>query len=350
MTRYNIVLTISFAAGVLLSDQLHRLTLLSAPALSRRQLHQADLEFLPLELIQQAMQARSNETMTTDSVSKDETEKPVNLSRKFPWSLPFVPQIQKSSIEFMVEINDLKQSKNISLPWHTSSPLPLPIISFNLPKSATLTSKEYFACGGLAASHTYAPWSQIRIGDCMRDNFVSRRNPFQGCDYHSKLNRTIEFYSDIGIQHGQSGRGCWYSSINDGGLEHIAKYYPNATIFMVLRNPSSWYKSVTKWGGGRLLHGWKKRCGFSGSLGNHTQADWEDFYRAHTEKIRQFALKNLHMTYVEVELELTNAGEIMEYYTGIRASCLQHCYPGRPRDPNVNLKTYQKCKPVSLST
>ena len=184
----------------------------------------------------------------------------------------------------------------------------------------------------------------------MRDNFVSGENPFHGCDYHSKLNRTIEFYSDIGIQHGQSGRGCWYSSINDGGLEHIAKYYPNATIFMVLRNASSWYHSVKKWGSGRLFYGWKRRCGFSGSLGNHTQADWEDFYHAHTEKIRQFALKNLHMTYVEVELEMANAGIIMEYYTGIRARCLQHCYPGPPKDPNVNLKTYKKCKPMSQPT
>jgi hypothetical protein len=349
MPRSQWLLTMSFAAGILLSDQIHRLSLLSKSSKSRhRRLN--ELEFLPIELVR----LMTNQTIDieeddeTSSNGKTDPPSTFNNSHKFSWSLPPVPPNQKSSKQFMDEINALKKSKGIPLPWETSSPLPIPIISYNLPKSATLTTKEYFACGGIVSSHTFLPFSDIRIGDCMRDNFVADRDPFEGCSIHPKSNRTVEFYSDIGIQHGRSGKACWYSSLHDGGLEHVARYYPNATIFMVPRSPSKWYESVRKWGNGRLFHGWKKRCGFSGSAGNYSKADWEDFYHAHTEKIRQFALNNLHITYVEVALEEANSGETMEYYTGIDKSCLQHCFPGKPKDPNVDMKTYQKCKPVSV--
>lgn len=260
--------------------------------------------------------------------------------KPLPWSLPSVPPNQKSSIEFMSELNELKRSMNIPLPWETSDPLPTPIFNFNLPKSATLTSSEFFRCGGIASSHTFVPFTSYRIGDCIRENFLAEETPFKGCDRNNKTDEVVEFYSDFGIQ----GPHCFYSSLHDGGLEHIAKYYPNATIFMLLRSAASWYKSASNWGEGRLLKAFKNRCGFL-PLGNTTQEDWEYFYNAHTEKLRQYALKNLHITYVEVELN-EEAGEIMEVYTGINSTCLMHCYPGPPKDPNVDLKTYTKCQPV----
>ena len=137
--------------------------------------------------------------------------------------------------------------------------------------------------------------------------------------------------------------------MHDGGLEHVAKFYPNATIFMLPRNASSWYQSVRKWGDGRILNAWRINCGFSGAIGDNTQADWENFYNAHTEKIRQFALRNLHITYVEVELGSKDWQQKVEYYTGIDKSCLKHCYPGPPKDPNVDLRTYQRCKSINAT-
>lgn len=369
MPKSQHLITIAFAAGVLLTDQFHRLASLSSPTLQRTQ--STDFEFLPLELIRalnttnHAITSDDDEYSTEEEddteedeyESNDEDETPTKKSfktkhKKFPWSLPNISphHTPKSSKQFMSELNTIKRAHNITLPWEHSSPLPHPIVSYNLPKSATLTTKEYFACGGIVSSHTFVPFSQIRIGDCMRDNFVRRFDPFNGCNGHPKLNRTIEFYSDVGIQIGTKGRACWYNSLNDGGLEHVARYYPNLTIFMVPRNATAWVRSVSQWGGGRLFSGWKKRCGFKGSIGDYSDADWESFYHAHTEKIRQFALKNLHITYVEVELETEDSAEMMEYYTGIDRICLQHCFPGKPKDPNVDMKTYQKCKPVNATS
>jgi len=183
----------------------------------------------------------------------------------------------------------------------------------------------------------------------MRDNYVANRDPFYGCSYHSKQNKSVEFYSDIGTQIGINGRACWYNSLHNGGLEHVAKFHPNATIFMLPRNATSWYKSAKKWGNSRILKGWVKRCGFSGSIGDYSQEDWETFYISHTEKIRQFALTNLHMTYVEVELESIDAEVAMEYYTGIDKSCLKHCYPGKPKD-DVDIKTWKRCQPNNATS
>jgi hypothetical protein len=87
--------------------------------------------------------------------------------KPLPWSLPYrirksLPQ--QSSADFMNEIGGLKRSLNISLPWDDRSSLPTPIISLNLPKSATLTLYEYFKCGGLVSAHTFVN-SSIRVGE-----------------------------------------------------------------------------------------------------------------------------------------------------------------------------------------
>mmetsp|Transcript_20612 Transcript_20612/g.36620 ORF Transcript_20612/g.36620 Transcript_20612/m.36620 type:complete len:218 (-) Transcript_20612:79-732(-) len=148
----------------------------------------------------------------------------------------------------------------------------------------------------------------------------------------------IDFISDIGIQ----GPPCYYASVHDGGLENIAKYYPNATILLVTRNATSWHRSIAKWGS--LIHRLKKYCGFDGglhdgdtmeywnnmytSLPRSKEEYWVNFYQAHTQKIREFAMKHLSMTYVEVELENEKLGEILERYTSVSASCVMDCHPG----------------------
>ena len=96
-----------------------------------------------------------------DAEAEEEEWKPL------PWSLP--NRIRKtvppqSSVEFMNELDGLKRSLNISLPWDDRSSLPTPIISLNLPKSATLTLYEYFKCGGLVSAHTFVNRS-IRVGE-----------------------------------------------------------------------------------------------------------------------------------------------------------------------------------------
>jgi hypothetical protein len=280
----------------------------------------------------------------------------VDNSPPLPWSLPNVPAIQKTSDDFMEELATLKRSEHITLPWEEFKDekglkLPTPIFILNLPKSGTQTLTEFFKCADMPSSHTFVKLT--RTGDCLRDNYLADLNstdgvdPLRGCDeieriYHTPISHpdfgktvSVLTYSDIGTPF--PGR-CFYSSINDGGLEHLHKYYPNATIMLLTREVNSWYTSMLNWNRGSLLKKWKSRCGYHGAIGD-SRSDWISFYRAHTEKVRNFAKKHLSMTYVEMELE--DASSMIEYYTGIDQECFQHCLPGK--------KAEEACKPIATS-
>jgi uncharacterized protein CbrC (UPF0167 family) len=283
----------------------------------------------------------------------------VDNSPPLPWSLPKVPAIRKTSKEFMKELAALKRNRKLTLPWelptsNSTLKLPTPIFILNLPKSGTQTLAEYFKCGNIESSHTYV--RTTRTGDCLRDNYLvdqasnvhGEKNPLRGCNEVTKIyhipkshpdygkNATVMTYSDIGTPY--PGR-CFYSSVHDGGLEHLYKYYPNATIMLLTREVESWYSSLSKWNEGFLLKRWKNRCGFRGSIGDGSKEDWIDFYHAHTEKIRNFAKDHLSLTYVEMELE--DAPSMIEFYTGVKSDCFQHCLPGK--------KTGEACKPVGTT-
>ncbi len=280
-----------------------------------------------------------------------------------PWSLPEPSSTRyQTSEEFMVDYIALKRKHNIPLPWEQDKykkdqvTLPRPIIGLNFPKSATLTMSEYFKCAGIVSRHTAT--QDGRIGICMMENHLADKPPMEGCNTHrNKKEKTepkpIEVIFDIGLQ----GPPCYYASVHDGGLENIAKHYPEGTIMLVTRNATKWFNSFEGWGG--IMSKWKKSCGFDGSLElegmkywsdsyrsnrNNKRQYWIDFYEAHTQKIREFALQHLSLTYVEVELENDRMAEQLERYTGVKQSCVQVCHPG----PNWIRKhdTTSKCHPV----
>jgi len=97
-----------------------------------------------------------------------------NDFKPLPWSLP-QPNILRdmSSETFMKRYIQAKRKHNITLPWDSKElrekyknnkvSLPLPIISLNFPKSATLTMKTYFDCGGLTSIHTSTQDGRIGI-------------------------------------------------------------------------------------------------------------------------------------------------------------------------------------------
>lgn len=180
----------------------------------------------------------------------------------------------------------------------------------------------------------------------MRDNYLLDEPPFRGCDSNAN-NQRIQFYSDIGIQ----GPKCFYSSLHDGGLEHIAKFYPNATILLLHRKFEGWHSSMLKWGDGRLLKIWRKNLGLArdGQCHPGDVACWRNFYNAHREKIRRFAIEHPSLTYLELELD-EKTPMALEMYTGISSDCFMDCHPGRPKDPNVDLRTYKKCMPANNTT
>ncbi|KAL3808543.1 hypothetical protein ACHAXA_002710 [Cyclostephanos tholiformis] len=293
-----------------------------------------------------------------DEEDEEEKNKKTEKWKPLPWSLPNLIRkstIQQSSLDFMNELGSMKRGMNISLPWEgdddapairISPSLPTPIISLNLPKSATYSLYEYFHCGGLTSAHAFSAGS-IRIGECMRDNFLSDAPPFRGCDLNG-MDQRIQFYSDIGIQ----GPKCYYPSLHDGGLEHIAKFYPNATILLLHRKFDDWHASIRKWGGGRLLKIWKNTCGFAGDDGQCLPSDiacWRSFYDAHTEKIRRFAIDHPSLTYLELQLD-ERTPMALEMYTGISSECFKDCHPGKPTDPTIDMKTYNRCKPINATT
>jgi hypothetical protein len=263
-----------------------------------------------------------------------------------PWSLPNPSPVRyQTSEEFMADYIALKRKKNIPLPWEQDKykedkvTLPRPIIGLNFPKSATMTMSEYFSCAGITSIHTTT--NDGRIGICMMENHLAGNPPMEGCNTHRRKKREkgkpIEVIFDIGLQ----GPPCYYASLHDGGLENIAKHYPEGTIMLVTRNATKWFNSFESWGS--ILSKWGRRsCGFDGSLDgegmkywadlyhskNSKRQYWIDFYEAHTQKVRDFALKHLSLTYVEVELENDKMAEQLELYTGVKQSCVQVCHPG----------------------
>lgn len=316
-------------------------------------------------------------------------KKKINKPRRFeasnyeqhaplPWTLPKPKPVRyQKSHEFMRDYVAVKRKHNIPLPWEQQQlyadklvTLPLPIISLNFPKSATLTMKEFFSCGGLTSIHTSTIDGRIAV--CMMENHFADKPPMDGCNTHKlrpndrRVQRSkgvlqetklvpIDFISDIGLQ----GPPCYYASLHDGGLENIAKHYPNSTILLVTRDASQWARSVGKWGS--MVHRFRTVCGFNGDLKMHPNGThmeywddlyrssekeeyWAHFYRAHTQKIRDFAMQHLSLTYVEVELEHERMGETLEEYTKVSKSCVLHCHPG-PKWVVQNNATH-RCHPV----
>lgn len=267
------------------------------------------------------------------------------------WSLPKPSSTRyQTSEEFMADYISLKRKHNISLPWEQDKykqdkvTLPRPIIGLNFPKSATTTMSKYFQCAGIISAHTST--LDGRIGICMMENHLADKPPMDGCstrqNYTDPTEVKVEVVFDIGIE----GPPCYYASVHNGGLENIAKHYPEGTIMLVTRNATKWFNSLERWNDmHHMLNFWGNRsiCGFDGSLEGKGMEHWTDlyhsseskreywieFYEAHTQKIREFALAHLSLTYLEVELEHEKVAEQLERFTGVKQTCFKHCLPGQ---------------------
>ena len=179
----------------------------------------------------------------------------------------------------------------------------------------------------------------------MLDNYLSDEPPFRGCDLNLG-GQQFQFYADIGVAEPH----CFYPSMHDGGLEHIAKFYPRATILLLHRKFEDWHESVLSW----IFDRWTKVCSFAGPHSDkHTSSNvqclhkdvtcWRSFYNAHTEKIQRFTIDHPSLTYLEVQLDRTTPSAL-ESYTGIPPNCFQDCHPKRPKDP-----AYKKCNPITAA-
>lgn len=124
---------------------------------------------------------------------------------------------------------------------------------------------------------------------------------------------------------------CYYPLIN--ALEEVYTSYPNATILFVVRETEGWLKSIQNYHDGFIMDVWK-RCrtlGFPGLDG--TLEDFREFYEWHKEMIRNFALEHPSLTYIEVDLEASDAGDILQDRVGIDANCWGHYNQGKADTP-----------------
>jgi hypothetical protein len=272
-------------------------------------------------------------------------------SSSLPWTIPYVAA-STSSQEFMHQLASIKHQHGIQLPWEknatTGFKLSTPIFVLNLPKSGTTTMQAYFKCGGLWSAHTFTRAERggvERISNCLLRNYLedvqNARNqsnvtqnvePLKGCHDNKAV------YADIG-DYGKNPSRCYYSTLHEGGLEYLAKFYPNSTFILLTREPKSWYNSVRKWQGSIMFSRWRNWCGFPGYLIDGTEEErWAHFYKAHTQKVREFVIKNLGITYIESELE--KAADVMEYYTGITNNCFKDCKPGQGCSSNSSVSEH----------
>lgn len=200
-----------------------------------------------------------------------------------------------------------------------------PVFVASLPKSGTTSMWQYFNCGGHPASHQYVKtsWNETQLtGLCVYKNLQNDRPPFEGCG-------TTDVFSDTGYAKYDNKEGplCYYPSMD--ALEEIYRHYPNVTFIHVERNATSWAKSMMNWGDGSLLVRWSL-CQMR-NLPQYkeptTVKDVEAFYNWHNNRIRQFAKEHPSLHYIEVDLESSDTGKLLEGQIGIPASCWGKCTP-----------------------
>lgn len=121
---------------------------------------------------------------------------------------------------------------------------------------------------------------------------------------------------------------CYYPLID--ALEETYAAYPNATFLFVVRETNAWLDSMQSYHDGFIMDVWK-RCrtrGFPGLDG--TLDDFRNFYEWHKDLIRSFAMEHPSLTYIEVELEAEETGDILQEKVGINATCWGHHNKQKP--------------------
>ena len=210
--------------------------------------------------------------------------------------------------------------------------VPTPIFVPSLPKSGTTSIHKYFVCGNQkSAHHVYRINGKVRnkIGRCVERNIGNGIKPFEGCgDY--------DIWSDtgyVGVYH-QNNNGndtmtqtavdvpCYYPFVE--ALEQIYEAYPQATLLFITRKKEDWLKSIQTYHDGFIFDVWK-RCSTTGFPGMKAiPQDFQNFYEWHQQLIRDFAKDHPSLTYIEVPLEASNAGELLEEQIGVPQTCWGH--------------------------
>ena len=240
------------------------------------------------------------------------------LQQKF-FDPPPMPGVAANSNDKSKATMTTKQIVLPTLGNISSLKLPTPIFLASLPKSGTTSVWRFFNCGGVWAAHLYGKneTGGFLLGQCMKQNsMVKNHSIFEGCGSYS-------VWTDTGLVEGPPANTCYYPAIE--GLDDIYQSHPNATILLLVRDKTSWGRSVKRWKRGSLVARWR-RCNLTGFQGDSLQ-QLMSFYEWHKDLVRQFAKEHPSITFLEFSLEDSNLSSLLEESTGISSKCWAKCDP-----------------------
>eukprot|EP00566_Odontella_aurita_P017784 CAMPEP_0113593292 /NCGR_PEP_ID=MMETSP0015_2-20120614/38354_1 /TAXON_ID=2838 /ORGANISM="Odontella" /LENGTH=260 /DNA_ID=CAMNT_0000499989 /DNA_START=1 /DNA_END=783 /DNA_ORIENTATION=+ /assembly_acc=CAM_ASM_000160 len=200
----------------------------------------------------------------------------------------------------------------------------LPILVMGMPKTGTTTISHFFECPGrYNVSHFFCRPGKMAESKCgvrVKDNIDKGRSPLQGIenfDVYAQLdawalrkNKKIDYK-------------CYLPQVE--ALEQIHAHYPKATLLLNTRRVENWIRSLDSYNGGRMRNQMES-CdipGLPAGIGIQ-DSDLKTFYLDHIERIRAFARAHPSHSFLEVDIESSDAGMMMEDAFGIDHSCWGH--------------------------
>lgn len=200
-------------------------------------------------------------------------------------------------------------------PLRDTIKITFPVLVASLYRSGTTSLHRYFRCGNVPSAHF--SHGRQRLAPILQRNIQQNRSDiFHNCGNYS-------VYSDLAYLN--APHGCFDPSVY--GLEAFYKSHPNGTLVLSTRSPTQWLDSVQRfrfrnWDLYSTLQRcpdlWPKQPRHRANLTRH---DLLDFYQWHQENVRQFAINHPSLTFIEVHLEDSNAGAILEDNIGISRRC-----------------------------
>ncbi len=214
---------------------------------------------------------------------------------------------------------------NLTLLDPTELKLPTPILVMGLMKAGTTSIFGYFQCG----LDPQASTGRLSHYDCKHPSGRNHEKIGMACGkrirrnltkFHKAAFDTIDnftLYAELDAQENNGGMTLpqW------DYLEPIYQQFPNATWILNWREPTRWLDSVNRW---KDLRKRFVQNAYLPDLPSGVGDDDQDmihFYEQQAQRIRDFTRDHPSLSLVEVAIDSSDAGIIMERAFGISKSC-----------------------------
>ena len=206
--------------------------------------------------------------------------------------------------------------------------VPYPIFLASFSKSGTTSTFSAFSCylGREYVDHRHTTdkrkggYPEL-IGRCIEQNIEAQAPPFDGCGVNRNNETQTVVWTDTAYIGGP--KGCY--SPNIMALDAIWEAYPHATLMLVRRNATEWFRSASS-KRAHFIQKWSNEACTDMPNSQTNETEWVQFYEDHTQTIRNFAAKRQgQMTYIELELESPDTGRLLQEQVGVPESCWKHC-------------------------